>query len=306
MKYSCIILSIILISANCISQNKWFDDQSIGATVLLEKSVNGSLQPHGVGILVYNYDKPDQPIVITCKHILLNSDIYVVINADSAYINFAKREGHNGIQFKKGIWKLEKVKLIKKFPLRLGKNPTYAIHDSLDIGAFPIDLVSGVRDSTGKELMKFNHVIRYSNSFIGGNKLLKLGTEVYFTGFPFEIGTSTISPLVRSGSIAWMSPESKEFYLDAFSYSGNSGSPLFTKGQMDTTNMFLKIEQPQLIGMVIGHLGDSIQNVLFQPDTSKPELARTIQENNWGLARCLYIDDIIPVIERAKKCEISE
>jgi hypothetical protein len=112
---------------------------------------------------------------------------------------------------------------------------------------------------------------------------VKLCEEIFFTGFPFEIGTISpvLRPLIRAGHIAWLSPESDTFILDAFSYGGNSGGPVFRK--ISTKN-----EKTMLVGMISGHWGLEIQGIEIE---------------NVGLANCLWLDDMVDVIEKAKNLQ---
>jgi hypothetical protein len=79
-------------------------------------------------------------------------------------------------------------------------------------------------------------------------------------------------PLIRSGMIAWLADDSKEFLLDAFSMGGNSGSPIYTN--MGGIAFY--------IGMIFGHWESN-------------------NNNNIGLARCYWADDVLEVVEKALK-----
>ena len=79
------------------------------------------------------------------------------------------------------------------------------------------------------------------------------------------------NPLVRKGSIAWKSSKNSEFLLDAFSYGGNSGSPIFTLSDIQN--------RTYLIGMVTGHLPSE-------------------KSENIGLAKCIWVDDIMKLVEK--------
>ena len=67
--------------------------------------------------------------------------------------------------------------------------------------------------------------IGIAKSQITSKKELKFRDEVYFIGFPFNLGADNIiSPIVRSGSIGWQPSIHPFFLLDALSYGGNSVS----------------------------------------------------------------------------------
>jgi len=97
------------------------------------------------------------------------------------------------------------------------------------------------------------------------------------------------SPVLRTGIVSWKSDESNEFLLDALSYSGNSGSPVFTKAKIGKAG-------PDLIGMVTGHLNEELEFEDKNNLMKKPK-----SHGNMGLAICVWIDDILEVVKIAEK-----
>jgi len=241
---------------------KWFGEQTINSIVLLEKRVGQRYVPHGTGFLLYNYRTKSNATIVTCAHLLKPKELYVVVRADTAFINVLNESAKSAVIFGNSRWNLDGPNL--RLRVTLKRDSTYVAHDSLDIAA--------------KTTMIARSTIRKRDK-------AHLGEEVYFVGFPFGIGTKygaflqgylaqeNPNPLVRSGSLAWLSDEKNEFLLDAFSYGGNSGSPIFTK-------VSLTKRGPFLIGMIFGHLG--------------------IENENFGLARCVWVDDILQVVDRAE------
>jgi hypothetical protein len=259
---------------------QWIDEQALHCTVLLEKARGDSIAPHGTGFLIYNYAKKDNPIVVTCAHLLKGSEIYVSVTADSEFISYIQKNKPKGQNYALILgncrWVLVEGKFRCSFELK--ENETFVTHPSLDIAAFPITLgsnaeIDGIR-------MQITKVQGIPKSLLVSSKEINLGDDIYFVGFPFTIGTKdiTLHPLVRTGCIAWYSPNHNEFLLDALSYSGNSGGPVFLKRSIQGRS-------PNLLGMVIGHYGMTIENLG--------------EVENFGLARCLWIDDIIDVIQQA-------
>jgi hypothetical protein len=266
-----------ILQSNPIDDFKWFDDQFIYSIVLFEKETNDSLLPFGTGFLIHNYEKEDNPFVVTCAHILNRECIYLVVVPDSDLLTITRLSETSGIQMGESSWKFKDSKLMLRVELR--KNDTYVIHPdtSIDIGVFPVELFAAYMK--GKIQLKVTKTKTISRSFVKSRSDVNLGDNVYFVGFPFGIGTEhTLNPLVRSGSVAWMSDDENEFLLDAFSYGGNSGSPVFTR--IKPTE-----DRSCLIGMVIGHLGPEFEN--------------------FGLARCVWVDDILTVIELAKNLKLK-
>lgn len=117
---------------------------------------------------------------------------------------------------------------------------------------------------------------------------------MYFIGFPFGFGTDElIQPIVRSGSIAWLPKNRAEYLIDAFSYGGNSGSPIFRKILFGAIPGKIDWELPKLVGMITGHQNLSLENVLTQPDPSELKFVKGNLDINLGLARCVFMDDIM-------------
>lgn len=266
---------------------KWFDDELIGSIVLLEKFENGRYIPHGTGFLIFNYEESGKPIVVTCAHLLKRKEIYVTVTADSELINLANEKNKKNFILEHSKWMLEGNKLRHKVILK--KGVTYITHPnkSMDIAAIPVWLSAYYGELNVTKTIKIA-----TNSRNRYKKGVSLGDEVYFVGFPFGIGTEDIlEPLVRSGSIAWFSKESKIFLLNAFSNPGNSGSPVFTKRSYEISGSFL-------IGMVIGHIPELIE---FPTSKLGCDKSKTFVPLNIGLAQCVWIDDIMTVVELAKK-----
>jgi len=288
--------------------SQWYDLQSTQVTVLLEKEVNGRMETYGTGFLLYNYDNPNTSIVVTCAHLLKRSTIFVSINADSSLISLVKQQTNNVavIPAKNRVWLIEGNRI--RCPVMLMEEPkkTYVKHDSLDIGAFLINYpFREIKDDSGKVTLKFSDKLSIPKSGIRLRSNASIGDEVYFVGFPFGIGNfDFISPLVRSGSIAWFSNEESIFLLDAFSYGGNSGSPIFLKRILSKPGQ-IGWDSALLAGMIIGHQSLQLENILTQPDPKKLEFIKSKIDMNLGLARCVWSDDILKIAEEASKLSIE-
>lgn len=281
-----ILIAVFIIPINARSKViQWFDEELVGSIVLLEKEVNRKFIPHGTGFLIYNYETPSNPILVTCAHVLKRSEIYVTVTADSELIRYAKAKNINEFFINESTWILHGNQL--KLKVNLKKDISYVTHKSIDIAALPIGLATRYGElglSKTKTIPK--HRIQKSET----NSLL--GDEVYFVGFPFGIGTEDIlQPLVRSGSIAWLSKESSIFLLDAFSNPGNSGSPVFTKKSLSKPESYL-------IGMVIGHIPEPIELPVGKGGCAK---SKTFIQQNIGLARCVWVNDIMTVVRLAQE-----
>jgi hypothetical protein len=289
------------------SNAQWFDKQSLSCTVLLEKRQGDSLVPHGTGFVLYNYDNPKYNIVVTAGHLLRHSELFVSVNADSALISYTKRHKVDTLVFDKLQWSVTGQRLRAKVRLISGPAPTFLVNDSLDIGLFLIDLHSHAIFQSGDTIRVADFwVIPRSQTRL--RRHVSLGDEAYFVGFPFGIGSlDRNEPIVRSGSVAWLSPFLPVFLLDAFSFGGNSGGPVFSKMIFGKRGQVIALDTAFVIGMVVGHLGEAVAGVIWQPDPKDLKFERASFEiQNYGLARCIWIDEILRIVDQAKGLRLPE
>jgi len=264
----------------------YFSEESLDCTVLLEKKVDSLFIPHGTGYLLYDYTKKSTYNVVTCEHVLRNREIYICLPVDSIFAKKMREHGQSVIDFFGQKWLLSGNKLRARYELI--PNKTFVTDKSLDIGVFSINISNKAfeNDTTEVKVAKIKGIPK---SMIITSDKVPLGIDVYFTGFPLMIGTEyglyvkgftglfsddIPNPLVRKGSVAWKSNNNNEFLLDALSYGGNSGSPIFTISDFQNKSY--------LIGMVLGHLPSE-------------------KSDNIGLARCIWMDDILGLVEKYDK-----
>jgi hypothetical protein len=67
----------------------------------------------------------------------------------------------------------------------------------------------------------------------------------------------------------------------------------------------LSWERPYLIGMIIGHQGIKLENILIQPDTAILKFEKGSVETNWGLATCVWADDILEIANMALNLDVK-
>ncbi len=268
-------------------QQNYFKREILNCIVLFEKEDStGKLVPHGTGFLLYNYNKEGEYIV-TCEHVLKNKYIYVRIPLTQKYQELLRKEPQKEVIVNNRRWIIEGNTIVTR--ITLIKDSTVIESDSLDLGV--LKLQTGFIYSNDKDTFKVTNTSGIPKSLISTKNGIEIGTEINFLGFPFSIGTSkgyffsgyyadeNNTPLLRTGTVAWKSSKNSEFLVDAISYSGNSGSPIFTKAEVLGGN-------PQLIGIVIGHLSD----LRFDKET----------DINVGLARCIWIDEVLQLISRKR------
>jgi len=292
-------IPLLLCCLNSPASAQWFDRQSMLATVLIERSDGEAVVPHGTGFLLWNYASPNSPIIVTCAHLLKRDKVLVRVNADSSLIAFATRTRQRFIRVNGRTWEVVDRTLRTEIDLHtLG--PGALATDSLsDVGAFIIDVGSHIQVGTDQPGMKFADVIKISASAMRRRQALSLGDELYFVGFPCGIGVGTqLEPVIRSGSVAWLSQASHEFLIDALSYGGNSGSPVFSKAIFGRRPGDASWDAPYLVAMVIGHVSNTVEGVLVQPDPKRPVVERQSVASNIGLVRCVWIDDILKVTQQ--------
>ena len=262
-----------------------FPSNAVDCVVLLEKEVNGIYQPHGTGFILKSYNVKQPTIIVTNEHVLRNRSIYITIPADSSLISFMKSRKTKTISFRNRTWELIGQKLRTEFVLI--QDSTFVSNKEFDIAVFKLNIANNIVIEDTLDI-KVSPILGLGLSSIKYKKDVPLGTDVFFVGFPFAIGTelgwyhkgftrmfseSVPSPLVRKGSVAWKSSYDNTFLLDAFSYTGNSGSPIFTSTEMYST--------PYLIGIIRGHLPSE-------------------KSENIGLAVCTWTDEIFKLINKLK------
>lgn len=275
------ILVIILFNSSIAQEINWFGKSTIHTTVLLQKKENNVFTNHGTGILYTTTDN-ERSYVVTCEHVLRNQEIYVVISADSELVRKLNSENKKGLDFRNCFWELDGLRL--RLRIKLINDSTFIKYPQkgIDLAIFPIEILTSLVIDSGR-IEQFTRTTFVSDINFGNENFLSIGEEIYFSGFPFGLGADEIlTPIVRSGTIAWVSEKKELFLLDSFSYGGNSGSPVFTKMSPLSSNR----SKPYLIGMVTGHI--------ISPGNE-----------NIGLATCVSIEKIKELLLMANKLEIG-
>jgi hypothetical protein len=282
-----------------VGLTQWLDPQTLKSTVLLEKVQGTNFITHGTGILMYNYDNPTELIVVTCAHLLKNKNqISVRVKPDSSFIKLLKETGQKHLLVENALVINNTVRFIADI-----SGQKSFIHPQLDIAAFRLKIppVFHITDSSRTQI-DMSKLLGIPKSGVAYRKELSLGDEVYFVGFPLGYGaTEFVEPIVRSGSVAWLPIKDNVFLLDAFSYGGNSGSPIFRKRIVGTKPGEISWSSSKLIGMVVGHQSIQLNNILNQPNPDELKFEVTDIDLNIGLARCVYIDDIMYSINQLMK-----
>jgi hypothetical protein len=134
------------------------------------------------------------------------------------------------------------------------------------------------------------------NMFLATDRLFEL-YDVFFLSFqPGIHPQNRISPIIRNGTISLMNDD-KTFYIDAFAFPGNSGSPVFLKPSPIRFDVGgISIGGDQLGGKFIGIIGEYLpyQEVAISTQTGRP---RVVFEENTGLSKVWSISFIKEILE---------
>lgn len=271
---------------NLSSQVNFFDSETLKCIVLIEKSDSaGKLIPHGTGFILYNYKTEGEAYVVTCEHVLRNKHIFVRLPITSHFRDSSAKYNQKGIICDNQVWTIDGNTMVTTINLKIDSN--VVVDALLDIGVFKMSFAKNF--IKGNDTILITQAAGIPRSYISLKNEIEIGTEINFLGFPFSIGTKKgyffsgyyadedNTPLLRTGAVAWKSKKYPSFLLDATSYSGNSGSPIFTKSGVLG-------QQAKLIGIIIGHLND-------------PRFGQE-SDINVGLAEGIWIDEVLQLINK--------
>ena len=264
--------------------------QASRSIVLIEREVApGHFEPHGTGYIFWNYDNPNNPIIVTCAHLLRRPAVYLNFPVIDSIAAILRNNRVDTIYADGKIWLFDGYNIRTEIKLFSGQN---VVRDDInDIGAFKINLLNAV--FIGKDTLQIIKPWIIAKSSMILRSQVEIGSPIYFLGFPFGVGSKIgfkgigfasdlkVNPLARGGIVAWKSESSNQFLIDGVSYGGNSGSPVFIQPNLSTNDA-------GFIGMVLGHLSDPNYNT----DTA---------DFNYGLARCIWVDEILKVTSRLKE-----
>jgi len=210
-------------------------------------------------------------LLVTAKHVVVDAyskqvkddKLYSFNNClkpgvDVAYQNFAK------------FRKREKVKWI------------FHPNDEVDIAMIPFPITPEEDDVEFIE----------DELFVVEADLQEL-RDIFFLSFqPGVVFTQRISPIFRSGTISRLN-HNKTYYIDAASFPGNSGSPVFTKPspiQMGDKTTAISATGGEFIGIIGSYV--PYQDIAISTQTRQP---RVIFEENTGLSLVWSTDCIVEI-----------
>lgn len=134
------------------------------------------------------------------------------------------------------------------------------------------------------------------NMFLTTDRLFEL-YDVFFLSYQPGIQLQKrISPVIRNGTISLINDD-KTFYVDAFAFPGNSGSPVFLKpSPIRFDEQGISIGGDQLGGKFIGIIGEYLryEELAISTQTGR---ARVVFEENTGLSKVWSVTFIKEIIE---------
>ena len=132
--------------------------------------------------------------------------------------------------------------------------------------------------------------------FLNTDRLFEL-YDIFFLSYqPGIEPENKIEPIIRSGTISILNSD-KTFYIDAFAFPGNSGSPVFLKHSLIRFDKSgIQLGGDELGGKFIGIIGEYVtyKEIAYSMQTKRP---RIVFEENTGLSKVWSISFIKEIIE---------
>lgn len=244
----------------------------IKKTIIFLGKINeeGEIQFHATGFLVCI-----QHIfhLVTAKHVVVDSITGEFIDSDTlAFFNL--KDGKIGSRSLNEIKKNHAVNWI--------------LHENKDVDIAIIPF--------GLDPQKEDVKTIPDNLFLSVDRLFEL-YDIFFLSYqPGIQPQKRISPVIRNGTISLINDD-KTFYIDAFAFPGNSGSPVFLKpSPIRFDERGISIGGDQLGGKFIGIIGEYIpyREVAISTQTGRP---RVVFEENTGLSKVWSIPFINNIVE---------
>lgn len=167
------------------------------------------------------------------------------------------------------------------------KNISWIFHDTenVDIAIIPFPI-----DHKAEDIK-----VIPDGLFLDTKRLFEL-YDIFFLSFQPGIKLENrVTPIIRGGAISLINDD-KTFYIDAFAFPGNSGSPVFLKPSPIRFNTGgITLGGDKLGGKFIGIIGEYLpyREVAISAQTGRP---RVIFEENTGLSKVWSVSFINEII----------
>lgn len=218
---------------------------------------------YGTGVLIKVQDIYH---LITAKHVV--TKMQRELNDENMLIFFNSKDG--SITFRS----IEDVK--NKF----GVNWIFHENEKVDIAIIPF----------GLDPQKDDVLVVPDNLFQPTDRLFEI-YDIFFLSYQPGIEAKKVSPIIRNGTISLINDD-KTFYIDAFAFPGNSGSPVFLKPSLIRFDQEgISIGGDNLGGKFVGIIGSylSYEEIAISIQTGRP---RVVFEENTGLAKVWSVEFI--------------
>lgn len=284
-----LLVPFILITLVLEAQKNGFSQIALKSVVELQVIDKGKIETHGTGFLLLDYKDSSSVIIVTNSHLLKRGYIILRIPATDTAKYFMSSNNLKKLNtFSNSNWQFDTLSFSRYIEFKKDSNMIEDI--SKDIAVIRVSKLD-IMISTNGFSRKMVDFFKIGKDDIGSLKTTEVGDKAFFIGFPFGIGGKNgyyasgiwagkkLNPLVRTASVALVDDTNYEFLLDGFSYSGNSGSPVFSAADYDNGM--------KLIGIVAGHL-------------KNPFVVDDKVDINHGLVRCVWIDNVLELIKKLK------
>lgn len=240
--------------------------------VFLGREQGGQWQVFGTGFLIR---VRGVYCLVTAKHVVYDSKAQAL--TDGSLLVF--------VPLKSGKVDARSLAMVKK---KHSVDWFFHNNPSVDVALIPFDL-----NPTTDDVKVIDE-----GWFLGTERLFEL-YDVFFPSYqPGVDRDARVAPVVRSGMISRINDD-KTFYIDAFAFPGNSGSPVFLKhAAVRFEGASVLISGDPIGGKFVGLVGEYVpyQETAFSAQTGR---ARVMFEENTGLARIWSVDYITAVADTA-------
>lgn len=163
----------------------------------------------------------------------------------------------------------------------------WIVHDDpdVDLAILPIRI-----DSTNDDVMPISDKI-----LLESEKIFETEEVIYVSFQPGIFSLNQVSPVIRHGIVSRITPESP-FFIDGFSFPGNSGSPVFLKPILNKDDGKITVKSDIRPGKLIGVISASIQ-YREEAVSIQTGITRVVFEDNTGLSMVFPMDYLKQIIE---------
>ena len=225
----------------------------------------GKGKPIGTGFLINH--PAGRTVLVTAKHVILKPNSKSFIDNLAYRLNIKGKQSH--------LFPVD-------FAPHLGSK--WFCSEKHDVA---VKFIAFYKDITELKAIPYN--------FLLPKDRIQPGAGILVAGFPLgQRSEKHASPIVRRGIVALV--EKSRMLVDAFTFPGNSGSPVFYVPTLKFSGTFIKplfINRERLVGLVSSQI--SYVEMAISAKTGRP---RVTFEDNAGLTQIVPCDAIIALLDR--------